>query len=262
MTGILLGLSDPHPDQLVRSEVWIRGSGSASGSVPKCYESGTLVITYKWYPIHLSSESGSRNWRVPPVRFCRRSKCAPFICTQELTPIWPDPDPDQTPLNHTVLYPFQMFWEIEVYKVRLPRLQGFIGLELCKIRNRFGLAWLCSCTSRLNKKNSFNTGTVTDPDSTLSPWTPWLKKRTKNGLNLTPQPPLPTPNLQAKQGVGERGDLSHWTATALILWSVDWVLRCDEMEIRIQIGIKTMPLNNTGILASKITVSSNIFFED
>jgi surface polysaccharide O-acyltransferase-like enzyme len=35
-----------------------------------------------------------------------------------------------------------------------------------------------------------------------------------------------------------------------------------KMEIRIQIGIKTMPLNNTGILASKKTVSSNMFFED
>ena len=49
-----------------------------------------------------------------------------------------------------------------------------------------------------------------------------------------PAPPLAPPsppNLQAKQEVGERGDLIHWTATALILWSVDLVLRCDEMPM-------------------------------
>ncbi len=58
MTGILLGLSDPHPDQLVRSEVRIRGSGSASGSVPKCYESGTLVISDTRYIFLLNLDPG------------------------------------------------------------------------------------------------------------------------------------------------------------------------------------------------------------
>ena len=53
-------------------------------------------------------------------------------------------------------------------------------------------------------------------------------------------PPSPPPNLQAKQEVGERGDLSHWTATALILWSVDLVLRCDEM-----------PMGGGGVIDSK-----------
>ena len=42
--------------------------------------------------------------------------------------------------------------------------------------------------------------------------------------NSTPYPtapPPPPPILQASQGVGGRGDRGHWTATALIIWSVD-----------------------------------------
>ncbi len=41
-------------------------------------------------------------------------------------------------------------------KIRLPHVQGFIGLKLSKILKRFGLALLSYLASK--QKNSFNTG--------------------------------------------------------------------------------------------------------
>ncbi len=37
---------------------------------------------------------------------------------------------------------------------------------------------------------------------------------TRAAPHPTPQPPPPTPLLQANLGLGGRGDLGHWTATA------------------------------------------------